>query len=40
MGNNAMLLEKHTAKGGIHDGMVMVMRSNLHWCSDGLEFTC
>jgi putative transposase len=41
MGNNAMLLEKHTAvrKGRIHDGNVMVMRSNLRWCSDGLEFT-
>src|SRR5690606_23156782 len=22
------------------DGKVMVMRSNLRWCSDGLEFTC
>lgn len=42
MGNNAMLLEKHTTirKGRIHDGKVMVMRSNLRWCSDGLEFTC
>ena len=42
MGNNAMLLERHTVvrKGRIHDGKVMVMRSNLRWCSDGLEFTC
>nr|WP_100248109.1 MULTISPECIES: IS3 family transposase [Rhizobium] len=42
MGNHAMLLEKHTAvrKGRLHDGKVMVMRSNLRWCSDGLEFTC
>ena len=42
MGNHAMLLEKHTAvrKGRIHDGKVMVMRSNLRWCSDGFEFTC
>ncbi len=42
MGNHAMLLEKHTAvrKGRIHDGKVMVMRSNLRWCSDGLEFNC
>jgi putative transposase len=41
MGNHAMLLEKHTAArmGRIH-GKVMVMRSNLRWCSDGLEFTC
>lgn len=23
-----------------HDGKVIVMRSNLHWCSDGFEFTC
>ncbi|WP_432612466.1 IS3 family transposase [Brucella pituitosa] len=42
MGNHAMLLEKHTAvrKGRLHDGKVMVMRSNLRWCSDCLEFTC
>lgn len=42
MGNNAMLLEKHTAvrKGRVHDGKVMVMRSNLRWCSDGLDFAC
>ena len=42
MGNHAMLLEKHTAvrKGRTHNGKVMVMRSNLRWCSDGLEFTC
>ena len=42
MRNNGMLLEQHTAvrKGRIHDGKVMVMRSNLRWCSDGLEFTC
>ena len=42
MGNHAMLLEKHTAvrKGRLHDGKVMVMRSNLRWCSDGLEFAC
>ncbi len=37
-----MLLEKHTAvrKGCIHDGRVTVMRSNLRWGSDGLEFAC
>ncbi|MBA8882185.1 transposase InsO family protein [Phyllobacterium myrsinacearum] len=42
MAANAMLLQKHTAmrKGRVHDGKVMVMRSNLRWCSDGLEFTC
>jgi putative transposase len=42
MGHHAMLLEKHTAvrKGRVHEGKVMVMCSNLRWCSDGLEFTC
>lgn len=36
MGNQAMLLRKHTAvrKGRIHDGKVMFVRSNLRWCSD------
>lgn len=28
------------AHGTSHDGKVMVMRSNLRWRSDGLEFTC
>ena len=23
-----------------HDGKVIMMRTNLRWCSDGLEFTC
>ena len=42
MQRHAMLLERHTGRreGRIHDGKVMVMRSNLRWCSDGLEFTC
>lgn len=42
MANHAMILEKHTAvrKGRVHDGKVMVMRSNLRWYWDGLEFTC
>jgi transposase InsO family protein len=42
MANHAMILEKHTAVrlGHVHDGKVMVMRSSLRWCSDGLEFTC
>jgi transposase InsO family protein len=42
MARHAMILEKHTAVriGRVHDGKVMVMRSNLRWCSDGLEFTC
>ena len=24
----------------VHDGKVIVIRSNLRWCSDGFEFTC
>jgi putative transposase len=38
----ALLLERHTGRreGRVHDGKVMVMRSNLRWCSDALEFTC
>jgi transposase InsO family protein len=42
MQRHALLLERHTGRreARIHDGKVMVMRSNLRWCSDGLEFTC
>lgn len=42
MQRHALLLERHTGRreGRIHDGKVMVMRSNLRWCSDALEFTC
>jgi len=38
----ALLLEPCTGRreGRGHDGKVMVMRSNLRWCSDGLEFAC
>jgi len=31
---NSLLLERS------HDGKVVMIRSNLRWCSDGLEFTC
>jgi hypothetical protein len=24
----------------VHDGKMIVTRSNLRWCSDGFEFTC
>lgn len=36
------LLQKHTARptGRAHDGKVIVMRSNLRWCSDGFEIAC
>jgi transposase InsO family protein len=42
MQRHSLLLQRHTGRreGRIHDGKVMVMRSNLRWCSDGLEFTC
>jgi putative transposase len=42
MHRHSLLLERHTGRreGRIHDGKVMVMRSNLRWCSDGLEFAC
>lgn len=42
MQRHALLLERHTGRreGRVHDGTVMVMRSNLRWCSDGLEFAC
>ena len=39
---HGLLLEKHTGQrpGRVHDGTVVVMRSNLRWCSDGFEFAC
>ena len=39
MRQNGMLLARHTGrrKGRLHDGKVVVMRSNLRWCSDGFE---
>lgn len=42
MQRHALLLERHTGRreGRVHDGKVMVMRSNLRWCSDALEFSC
>jgi putative transposase len=42
MQRHSLLLERHTGRraGRTHDGKIMVMRSNLRWCSDGLEFTC
>ena len=32
--------EIHRRKGRLHDGKVVVMRSNLRWCSDGFEVSC
>ena len=42
MRQNGMLLTGHTGRrsGRVHDGKVVVMRSNLRWCSDGFEITC
>ena len=42
MKNNSLLLERSgfDRPERIHNGKVIMMRSNLRWCSDGLEFTC
>lgn len=42
MSNHQLLLSRHMLllDGRTHDGKVMVMRSNLRWRSDALEFTC
>ena len=39
---HGLLLEKHGGQrpGCGHDGKVVVMRSDLRWCSDGFEFVC
>ena len=42
MKTNNLLLERSgfDRPERAHDGKVIVMRSNLRWCSDGLEFAC
>ncbi|EYD76783.1 Mobile element protein [Rubellimicrobium mesophilum DSM 19309] len=42
MQSHSLLLARHyTERPDLaHDGKVIVMRSNLRWCSDGFEFTC
>lgn len=36
-----LLARRYTERPDLpHDGKVIVMRSNLRWCSDGFEFTC
>lgn len=42
MKTHGLLLEKHSGQrpGRSHDGKVVMMRSDLRWCSDGFEFTC
>lgn len=38
---NLLLARKYSERPEhVHDGKVIVMRSNLRWCSDGFEFTC
>jgi transposase InsO family protein len=39
---HGLLLQRHTGrrKGRLHDGKVVVMSSNLRWCSDGFEIAC
>lgn len=38
---NLLLAQKYTERPKyVHDGKVIVVRSNLRWCSDGVEFTC
>lgn len=39
--HNLLLARKYSERADhVHDGKVIVMRSNLRWCSDGFEFTC
>ncbi len=39
--NRLLLARKYTERPEhTHDGKVVVIRSNLRWCSDGLEFAC
>jgi putative transposase len=42
MRKHGLLLERHTGRRRPreHDGQVATIRSNVRWCSDGLEFTC
>lgn len=39
--HNLLLARQYSVRPEhVHDGKVIVMRSNLRWCSDGFEFTC
>lgn len=39
--HNLLLARKYKERPEhVHDGEVIVMRSNLRWCNDGFEFTC
>lgn len=39
---HGLLLERHSGRrpGRVHDGKIVVMRSNLRWCSDAFEIGC
>jgi len=38
---NNLLLQKHTGRAiRVHDGTVVMIRSNLRWCSDAFEIGC
>lgn len=39
--HNLLLARKYSERPEhVHDGKLIIMRSNLRWCSDGFEFTC
>lgn len=39
--NRLLLARRYTERADYgHDGVVVAIRSNLRWCSDGFEFTC
>lgn len=42
MQRHGLLLARHTGRRRPreHDGQVATLRSNIRWCSDGLEFAC
>ncbi len=42
MRKHGLVLARHTGRRRPreHDGRVATLRSNIRWCSDGLEFTC
>jgi transposase InsO family protein len=41
MGQNQLLLERHTGKSTrTHEGVIITLKSNLRWCSDGFEIRC
>src|SRR5438105_1132614 len=42
MNRHGLLLARHTGRRRPreHDGQLATLRSNIRWCSDGLEFTC